>query len=374
MIEQMEKTLSPTSLPPEIPILGFDRIEFYVGNAKQAANYYTEFMGFDGLGFKGPETGSRDTVSYLLAQNNIRFVLTSALDPDHPVARHFHQHGDGVKDIGLLVEDTVSAYETAIARGAVSVKAPFTEEDEHGKIIKATIQAYGETTHTFVQRNHYYGTLEPEFESRPQPSKSIGLQQIDHMVANVEEGGMDEWVAFYQNVFGFYVLRHYDEKDISTQYSALVSKVMANKSGTIKLPINEPAKGLRKSQIQEYLDFYHSAGIQHMAIATRDIRETVQALRDHKVTLMTVPATYYEDLAKRIGDIREPLEELAKLGILADRDDGGYLLQIFTQPIQDRPTFFFEIIQREGADGFGKGNFKALFEAIERDQERRGNL
>ncbi len=358
----------------EIPVSDFAAIEYYVGNAKQAAYFYNKLFGFDIVAYRGPETGYRETASYLLRQNNIQFVVTSALLPDHPASLHVQRHGDGVKDIGMKVSDVEAAYRLAVDRGATSVQAPITLEDEFGVVTKATLATYGDTTHTLVSKEGYQGVYEPGFKPLHVPGRSTGLKRVDHIVGNVETGFMDHWVRYYESVFGFYVLRHFDEKDISTQYSALVSKVMANRSGSVKMPINEPAAGLRKSQIQEYLDYYGSAGAQHIAIATDDIIETVSALRQNGVDLMTVPQAYYDDIAQRVGDIAEPLAELAKLGILIDRDEEGYLLQIFTQPIQDRPTFFFEIIQRQGSEGFGKGNFKALFEAIERDQERRGNL
>lgn len=374
MIQFQDVNMPTLGAAGELPVLDFATMEFYVGNAKQAAHFYNRMFGFDIQAYRGPETGCRDTASYMLQQNNIRFVLTSALTPDHPVAEHVRLHGDGVKDLGFYVSDVEEAYHVAIQRGATSVQPPTTLSDAHGEVYKATVATYGETTHTFVRHDAYTGAFEPGFEPHFVPGKGIGLQRVDHIVGNVEQGRMNDWVSFYEKVFGFYVLRHYDEKDISTPYSALVSKVMANRSGTVKMPINEPAVGARKSQIQEYLDFYHSAGVQHIAISTDDIIHTVSALRQNGLELMTVPEAYYDNLSQRVGDIAEPLAELAKLGILVDRDDGGYLLQIFTLPVQDRPTFFYEIIQRQGAEGFGKGNFKALFEAIERDQERRGNL
>lgn len=374
MIQSLGKDSAVTENPTELPVLGFEAIEFYVGNARQAAYYYNKLFGFDIVAYRGPETGYRDTCSYVLKQNDIRFVVTSALSPEHPVATHVHRHGDGVKDIGFRVPDVTEAHHLAVQRGATSMQSPITLKDEHGIVSKATVATYGDTTHTFIHREGYQGFFEPGFMSFEVPGRALGLKRVDHIVGNVESGQMEEWVRFYERVFGFYVLRHYDEKDISTQYSALVSKVMANRSGTVKMPLNEPAKGLKKSQIQEYLDFYGSAGVQHIAIETDDILFTVRALRERGVMLMTVPEAYYDSVTTRVGSIRESLTELAELGILVDRDDGGYLLQIFTQPVQDRPTFFYEIIQRQGAEGFGKGNFKALFEAIERDQERRGNL
>lgn len=366
-----DETISPQT---ELPVTGFDSVTFYVGNAKQAAYFYRAALGFDIIGYRGPETGHPETVTYLLQQNNLRFALTSALSPHHPVAQHVQAHGDGIRDIAFACTDVGAAYETALARGAQSVSPPETLQDDHGTLVKATIATYGDTTHTLIDRRNYPGPLEPGFQALFLPGESIGLQRIDHAVGNVETGRMDDWVRYYESVFGFYVFRYYSEKDISTRYSALVSKVMANRSGSIKMPINQPAPGVMKSQIQEYIDFYGSAGVQHLAISTDNILHTVNELRRRGIMLMTVPQAYYEDLAERVGEIRESVPDLAQLGILVDREEGGYLLQIFTQPMQDRPTFFFEIIQRQGAQGFGKGNFKALFEAIERDQARRGNL
>ncbi len=374
MISSTENPVTHTVSHSELPILDFHAIEFYVGNAKQAAYFYNKLFGFDIVAYRGPETGYREAASYLLKQNNIRLVLTAGLSPEHPAVQHVERHGDGIKDISFLVSNLEEAYHLAIQRGALEEQQPTILTDESGRIAKATIGAYGDTTHTFVQMDEYKGPYEPGFKPHHVPSPSTGLKRIDHIVANVEPGKMEAWVEFYQRVFGFYTLCHFDEKDISTQYSALVSKVMANRSGSIKLPINEPAPGLGKSQIQEYLDYYHAPGVQHIAIATEDILSTVSALRQNGLELMTVPDAYYQDLAKRVGTIQESMSELAKLGILVDRDEEGYLLQIFTQPVQDRPTVFFEIIQRQGSGGFGKGNFKALFEAIERDQQRRGNL
>jgi 4-hydroxyphenylpyruvate dioxygenase len=374
MIKPAERE-SLQSVPiPELPVLDFKTIEFYVGNAKQAAYYYNAFFGFDIVAYRGPETGFRETCSYVLRQNTIQFVLTSALVPGHPVEEHISLHGDGVKDIGFTVSEVTEAYQLAIHRGALSVLEPFRVQDEFGWVERATVATYGDTTHTFINREHYTGVFEPGYIEHHLAGKPIGLQRVDHIVGNVEKHRMEDWVHFYENIFGFYVLREYDEKDISTPYSALISKVMANQSGTVKMPLNEPVQGLWKSQIQEFIDFYKSAGVQHIAISTDDIMSTVKELKERGVRFMTVPETYYTQLSERVGDIAESVNELAKLGILADRDEGGYLLQIFTLPVQDRPTFFYEIIQRHGAEGFGKGNFKALFEAIERDQERRGNL
>lgn len=374
MIEDLQKTAMTQAPVQELPVLDFADMTFYVGNAKQAAHYYRQLFGFDIVAYRGPETGHRDTCAYVLQQNQITFVFTAALSADHAVAQHVYHHGDGVKDIGFKVSDVQQAYETAIARGARPVQAPYTLQDESGTVHKAIVATYGDTTHTFIDRSGYQGIFEPEFQPYHLPGQSTGLQRVDHIVGNVEEGLMDQWAEFYQKIFGFYVFRYYSDKDISTQYSALVSKVMANQSGTVKMPINAPASGLKKSQIQEYIDYYKSAGVQHLAISTPDIIQTVRCLRANGVELMRVPQTYYDEIAQRVGHIDESLKDLAELGILIDRDEEGYLLQIFTMPVQDRPTFFFEIIQRQGSEGFGKGNFKALFEAIERDQDRRGNL
>jgi 4-hydroxyphenylpyruvate dioxygenase len=358
----------------EIEVDGFDHIEFYVGNALQASYYYNRGFGFDVVGYRGLETGDRETTSYVLRQNNITLVLTSAQSPDHAVAEHVHKHGDGVKNIALKVRDACKAYETALARGAKSYFAPKSTEDDDGVFVSAAVHTYGDTVHTFVERKNYNGAFAPGFKPKKKRSEGIGLLFADHVVGNVEVGRMEHWVDFYKRIFGFYVYQYFDAKDISTQYSALVSKVMANKSGTIKLPLNEPAEGLRRSQIQEYLDYYLAPGVQHIAIATRDIISTVAQLRERGIKFLMVPRSYYDALPDRVGKIDEDIEELAKLGILVDRESEGYLLQIFTKPVEDRPTLFFEIIQRKGAKGFGKGNFKALFESIEREQAMRGNL
>ncbi len=365
---------SPSVRIEEIPVLGFDRIEFYVGNAKQAAFFYNKLFGFDIIGYRGPENGCRETVSYLLQQDRIRFILTAALRPEHPIAHHVARHGDGIRDIGLRVEDAESCFQTAVSRGAPAVSKPAWISDDSGKFRQATVATFGDTTHTFLERHHPVSSVEPGFEPFFVKGQAVGLEEVDHAVGNVEENAMEHWVRFYECVFGFTVFRHFDKRDISTQFSALVSKVMTNQSKTIKLPINEPAEGLKRSQIQEYLDFYASPGVQHLAIRTGDILTAVQQLRQNGVQFMQVPKTYYDGLLSRVGEISEPVAQLADLGILVDRDEAGYLLQIFTQPLQDRPTMFFEIIQRQGSEGFGKGNFKALFEAIERDQARRGNL
>ena len=360
-----------------LPINGTDHVEFYVGNAMQAAYYYRAAFGFRLAAYRGPETGTRDRASYLVEQDKIRFVLSSALRPDHPIAEHVKQHGDGVRSIALWVDDAESAWRETTRRGARSVLEPATESDEHGEVRLSAIGAYGDTIHTFVERAGYRGPFLPGFaavEAEDTVSRPAGLKYVDHMVGNVGWGQMNEWVRFYENVMGFRLYQHFDDKDISTEYSALMSKVIANGNGRIKFPINEPAEGKRKSQIEEYLDFYQGPGVQHIAMATGDIIATVSRLWAQGVEFLRVPAAYYEDLAQRVGKIDEPIEELAALGILVDRDDEGYMLQIFTKPVEDRPTLFYEVIQRKGSRSFGKGNFKALFEAIEREQARRGNL
>ncbi len=358
------------------PINGTDHIEFYVGNAKQAAHYYQSAFGYRLVAYRGPETGTRDTVSYVLEQGKIRFVLTAALSPDHEIARHVYRHGDGVKVLGLWVDDAAMAYETALERGAESAFPLLELEDEHGTIRMAAIKTYGETIHTLVERQDYHGAFMPGFQpvDSDMEIKPIGLKYVDHCVGNVELGMMNHWVKFYQDVLGFKLLVTFDDKDISTEYTALMSKVVSNGNGYIKFPINEPAQGHKKSQIEEYLDFYRGAGVQHIAVATDDIVFTVDELRRRGVAFLHVPDTYYDTVSERVGEIKEDLAALKRLNILVDRDEEGYLLQIFTKPVQDRPTVFYEIIQREGARSFGKGNFKALFEAIEREQELRGTL
>ncbi|MBX2893765.1 MAG: 4-hydroxyphenylpyruvate dioxygenase [Saprospiraceae bacterium] len=358
------------------PINGTDHLELYVGNAKQSAMYYQAALGFELIAYCGPETGVRDRVSYVLQQNKIRIVLTASLQPDSEIARHVALHGDGVKVLALWVDDAESAYYTALKRGAESAFPPKTLRDEHGEVVLAAIKTYGDTIHTLVERSHYKGVFMPGYEPRKSayPAKSVGLKYVDHCVGNVELGGMNKWVKFYQDVMGFKLLITFDDKDISTEYTALMSKVVSNGNGYIKFPINEPAKGLKKSQIEEYLDFYKGAGVQHIAVATDNILDTVGQLRANGVDFLYVPENYYEDVLDRVGHIDENIEDLKRLNILVDRDEDGYLLQIFTKPIQDRPTVFFEIIQRKGAKSFGKGNFKALFEAIEREQALRGTL
>jgi 4-hydroxyphenylpyruvate dioxygenase len=360
-----------------LPIHGTDHVEFYVGNARQATYFYRAAMGFSIVGYRGPETGTRDRVSYVLQQNKIRFVLTTPLLPSGEIADHILRHGDGVKSIALWVDDAESAWKETTARGARSVEAPFTIQDDHGKARISSIALYGDTIHTFVERGEYGGAFLPGFMAVPGPdsiARPTGLKHIDHIVGNVGWGQMNTWVDFYERVMGFRMFKHFDDEDISTEYSALMSKVMASGNERIRFPINEPAEGRRKSQIEEYLDFYGGPGVQHIAMATDDIINSVTQLRDQGVEFLAIPTTYYEDLTARVGRIDEPIDELARLSVLVDRDDEGYMLQIFTKPVQDRPTLFYEIIQRKGSRSFGKGNFKALFEAIEREQARRGNL
>lgn len=359
-----------------LPILGTDYVEFYVGNAKQAAYYYQSAFGFELIAYAGPETGVRDRASYVLKQGKIRLVLTASLYPDSDIAKHVQLHGDGVKVLALWVDDAEKSYYETMSRGAKSVFEPKKLSDEFGEVVISAIHTYGDTIHTFVERKNYKGAFMPGY----QPAKStmqiepIGLKYIDHCVGNVELGKMNEWVKFYEDVMGFKLLITFDDKDISTEYTALMSKVVSNGTGYIKFPINEPAEGRKKSQIEEYIEFYRGAGVQHIAVATDDIIHTVSELRRRGVDFLYVPDTYYEDLYDRVGKIDEDVKKLKDLNILVDRDDEGYLLQIFTKPVEDRPTLFYEIIQRKGATSFGKGNFKALFEAIEREQELRGNL
>ena len=358
------------------PINGTDYIEFYVGNAKQSALYYQAAFGYRLIAYRGPETGSRDMVSYVLQQGKIRLVLSAALNPEHEIAKHVAEHGDGVKTLALWVNNAAESYKIALDRGAESAFEPTTLSDDNGTIKMAGIKTYGNTVHALVERSNYDGAFIPGFEARTSayPVDDIGLKYVDHCVGNVELGDMNKWVKFYQDVLGFKLLITFDDKDISTKYTALMSKVVSNGNGYIKFPINEPAQGLKKSQIEEYLDFYKGAGVQHIAVATDNIIETVSKLRSKGVDFLYVPEVYYDTVLDRVGEIEEDIEELKKLNILIDRDEEGYLLQIFTKPVQDRPTVFYEIIQRNGAQSFGKGNFKALFEAIEREQELRGTL
>ncbi|MFT4682462.1 MAG: 4-hydroxyphenylpyruvate dioxygenase [Granulosicoccus sp.] len=364
-----------------LPLLGTDYVEFYVGNAKQAAHFYKTAFGFQSLAYAGLETGLKDRASYVLKQDKIRLVLTTALNSDSPIGEHVKKHGDGVKIVALWVEDARKAYEETTSRGAKSYMEPTVETDEHGEVVRAGIYTYGETVHMFVERKNYKGTFLPgyrEWKSDYNPA-STGLKFIDHMVGNVGWGEMNTWVKWYEDVMGFVNFLSFDDKQIHTEYSALMSKVMSNGNGRIKFPINEPAKAAKRSQIEEYLDFYEGSGVQHIAVATDDILTTVTDLRSRGIEfLSTPPKEYYDDIPARLGEhmkvVKEDLNEVAKLGILVDSDEEGYLLQIFTKPIEDRPTLFFEIIQRMGARGFGAGNFKALFESIEREQEARGTL
>jgi 4-hydroxyphenylpyruvate dioxygenase len=359
-----------------LPLLGTDHVELYVGNAKQAAHYYMSAWGFQPLAYAGLETGRKDRVSYVLQQDKIRLILTSPLKPGGEINRHIDKHGDGVKTIALWVDDAAKSYEETVKRGAKSYFEPRTMKDENGEVVLSGIHTYGETVHVFVERSNYSGPFLPGYRIWDPYYKAdpLGLKYIDHMVGNVGWNEMNKWVEFYAKVMGFAQLISFDDKDISTEYTALMSKVMSNGNGRIKFPINEPAEGRKKSQIEEYIEFYNGAGVQHLALATDNIIETVSGLRNRGVEFLTVPATYYEDVLDRVGEIDEDLAPLKELGILIDRDDEGYLLQIFTKPILDRPTLFIEIIQRKGAKSFGKGNFKALFEAIEREQESRGTL
>jgi 4-hydroxyphenylpyruvate dioxygenase len=363
-----------------LPLRRIDHVRFFVGNARQSAYFYRNAFGFDVVAYAGLETKSRHEAGYVLRQGEITFVLASPLSKEHPENQRLVIHGDGVQDIALEVDDVATAYDEATRRGAVGVTPPTLLEDEHGVYEYATIKAYGDTTHSFVNRDRYRGVFAPGYKPldpdrySPRTFHPVGLKAIDHVVGNVEEGKMDEWVHFYEHVMGFTQLIHFDDKDISTEYTALMSKVVQGGGGRIKFPINEPARGRRRSQIEEYLQFYGGSGVQHIALATSNIVQTVRALRHNDVSFLRVPSTYYDMVPERVGSIQEDLRDLADLGILVDRDDEGYLLQIFTKPVEDRPTLFFEVIERHGAQSFGKGNFKALFEAIEREQARRGTL
>jgi len=367
---------APANVKDFLPLNGTDYVEFYVGNAKQAAHYYKTAFGFQSLAYAGPETGVKDRTSYVLVQNKLRFVLTTPLHPNNDIAAHIAAHGDGVKVLALWVDDARSAFEETVKRGAKPYMEPTEEKDEFGTVVRSGIHAYGDTVHIFVERKNYNGPFLPgykEWKTTYNPT-STGLQYVDHCVGNVGWNEMNTWVDFYEQVMGFRNLLSFDDKDISTEYSALMSKVMSNGNGRVKFPINEPAEGKKKSQIEEYLDFYGGPGVQHVAIATNNIIQTVTDLQNRGVEFLKVPGSYYDTLLDRVGEIDEDLQPLRELGILVDRDDEGYLLQIFTKPVQDRPTVFFEIIQRKGAQSFGKGNFKALFESIEREQALRGNL
>lgn len=359
-----------------LPLLGTDHVEFYVGNARQASYFYQNAMGFELVAYSGPETGVRDRASYVVKQGKVVFVFTTALYPDSEISGHVALHGDGVKVLALLVDDAEKSYYETMSRGAKSHTPPQALTDEFGEVRTASIHTYGDTIHTFVERKNYRGPFMPGFRAAKSrtPVSSLGLEHIDHCVGNVELGKMNDWVKFYEDVMGFKLIITFDDKDISTEYTALMSKVVSNGNGYVKFPINEPAEGRKKSQIDEYLDFYRGAGVQHIAIATNNILHTVGELQKRGIDFLHVPTTYYSDLLDRVGKIDENIHDLEKLGVLVDRDDEGYLLQIFTKPVEDRPTLFFEIIQRKGAKSFGKGNFKALFEAIEREQALRGNL
>lgn len=359
-----------------LPLLGTDHIELYCGNAKQSAYYYMMAWGFEPVAYSGLETGREDAVSYVLQQDKITLVLTSPLAANGPINDHINRHGDGVKTVALWVDDATKSWEETTSRGAVSVFEPETREDKNGTVVLSGIETYGDTVHVFVERKNYSGLFLPGYQpwSLATTVKPVGLKYVDHMVGNVGWGEMNTWVDFYARVMGFAQLISFDDKDISTEYTALMSKVMSNGNGRIKFPINEPAEGRKKSQIEEYIDFYNGSGVQHIAVATSNIIETVTDLRDRGIEFLRVPNAYYDTVLDRVGEIDEELAPLKELGILIDRDEEGYLLQIFTKPVVDRPTMFFEIIQRKGAKSFGKGNFKALFEAIEREQESRGTL
>jgi 4-hydroxyphenylpyruvate dioxygenase len=359
-----------------MPLLGWDYVELWVGNAKQAAYFYEHALGLHRTAYAGPETGVRDRASYVLEQGDIRVVLTTAVREEHEITRHLAKHGDGVRDIALTVPDATEAYRQAVSRGARSVAEPTTTEDDFGTIETAAIATYGDTIHTFVDRGDYAGPFKPGFVSMSSngSSKGLGLTNIDHIVGNVELGRMDFWVEFYERVFGMTNILHFGDDQIQTEYSALMSKVMSDGEGKIKFPINEPAEGKRKSQIEEYIEFYGGAGAQHIALATTDIVSTVEALKEHGMIFLDTPDSYYDEVVGRVGEIEEDYDDLQRHKILADRDEDGYLLQIFTKTAQDRPTLFFEVIERHGATSFGEGNFKALFQAIEREQALRGNL
>lgn len=376
----MQTAITPEKKTPAqadfLPLEGTDYIEFYVGNAKQAAHYYKTAFGFQSLAYAGPETGMKDRVSYVIRQNKLTFVLTTPLKTGNPIADHIYKHGDGVKVIALRVDDARNAHHETTSRGGKTYLEPTVLKDEQGEVVLSGIHTYGETVHIFVERKNYKGIFLPgyrEWKSDYAPADT-GLLYVDHCVGNVGWNQMNPWVKFYEEVMGFRNILSFDDKDISTEYSALMSKVMSNGNGYVKFPINEPAEGKKKSQVEEFLDFYDGEGVQHVAIATNDIVSTVSQLQSRGVEFLKIPASYYETVLERVGKIDEDLAPLQKLGVLIDRDDEGYLLQIFSKPVEDRPTLFFEIIQRKGAKSFGKGNFKALFEALEREQDARGNL
>ena len=371
------KSINKSDINTDIlPLNGTDYVEFYVGNAKQAAHFYESVFGFEIVAYSGPETGVREKASYMVQQGKIRLVLTTSLFANSEISDHVRDHGDGVKVLALWVDDATASFHETVQRGAIAVSEPQYLSDENGYVIVSSIKTYGDTIHTFVERKNYHGIFLPNYVSRKSRTfkGTVGLQYVDHCVGNVELGAMNTWVKFYEDVMGFKLLMTFDDKDISTEYTSLMSKVVSNGNGYIKFPINEPAAGLKKSQVDEYLEFYNGAGVQHVAVATNDIIHTVTELKARGVDFLEVPSSYYDDLTARVGKIDEAIESLKALNILVDRDEEGYLLQIFTKPVEDRPTLFFEIIQRKGAISFGKGNFKALFEAIEREQEKRGNL
>lgn len=376
----MQTTTLPSSTVSSktdfLPLQGTDYVEFYVGNAKQAAHFYKTAFGFQSLAYAGPETGMKDKVSYVIRQNKLTFVLTTPLKSGNAIADHIYKHGDGVKVLALKVDDAKNAFEETTKRGGRSYLEPTVLKDDNGEVVLSGIHTYGDTVHIFVERKNYKGVFMPgfrEWKSNYNPAET-GLLYVDHCVGNVGWNQMNPWVKFYEEVMGFRNILSFDDKDISTEYSALMSKVMSNGNGYVKFPINEPAEGKKKSQVEEYLDFYNGEGVQHVAIATNDIAHTVTELQNRGVEFLSIPASYYETVLDRVGKIDEDLEPLQKLGVLIDRDEEGYLLQIFSKPLEDRPTLFFEIIQRKGARSFGKGNFKALFEALEREQDARGNL
>jgi len=366
-----------TTITDFLPLEGTDYVEFYVGNAKQAAHYYMSAFGFQALAYAGPETGVKDRASYAVRQHKLTFVLTTPLRPEGPIAEHIYKHGDGVKALSLRVNDATSAWEETTKRGAKSYMEPKRLKDDEGEVVISGIHTYGDTVHLFIERKNYKGAFMPGYRAWNNPhfkTADTGLLYVDHCVGNVGWNQMNPWVKFYEDVMGFKNILSFDDEDISTEYSALMSKVMSSGNGFVKFPINEPAEGKKKSQVEEYLEFYKGEGVQHVALATGDIVKTVRELMSRGVEFLKVPTTYYDDLLDRVGHIDEDLEPLKELGILVDRDNEGYLLQLFSKPVEDRPTLFFEIIQRKGAKSFGKGNFKALFEAIEREQEARGNL
>jgi len=373
---QTSEITKDTEVVDFLPLNGTDHIEFYCGNAKQSAYYYQHAWGYELIAYAGPETGVREKASYVLKQGKVVLVLTTAMDPKSEISKHVLDHGDGVKYLSLWVDDATKSFEETTKRGAEAVLEPTKFEDENGYVIISAIKTYGETVHKFVERSNYSGAFLPGFKKVENAMKvtPVGLKHIDHCVGNVQLGKMNDWVKYYEDVMGFKLLLTFDDEDISTEYSSLMSKVVSNGNGWVKFPINEPAEGKKKSQIEEYLDFYGTAGVQHIALETPNILETVRELRSRGVEFLYVPDTYYEEVLDRVGAIEENIEDLKKLNILIDRDEDGYLLQIFTKPVEDRPTLFFEIIQRKGAQSFGKGNFKALFESIEREQDLRGNL